>query len=131
MLHKTPLVLLAIALLALGCGKNKVDPDPEGTHRKAELGEIHEMYTMHNKNHQRPPRQLSDLKQYQTICPMGFRGLQDGKYVAVWGVSSKDARTVLAYQKDAPRQGGAVLMADGTIKNLSADELQGALKSRN
>jgi hypothetical protein len=61
---------------------------------------------------------------------VGFQALQSGQYVAVWGVTADDSRTVLAYQKDATKQGGAVLMADGSVKNMSADELQAALKAK-
>jgi hypothetical protein len=40
----------------------------------------------------------------------------------VWNVNTKDARTVLAYDKDAAEKGGAVLMADGTVKTMTAPE---------
>jgi hypothetical protein len=121
-------VLLTIPLLALGCGKKAVEPETQ--RRNSELAEIYDSYTMYAKKNQRPPKQVSDLKDYEGINPIGIQALKDGRYVAVWGVSSRDAGTVLAYEKDAPKQGGAVLMASGDIKNMSADELQAALKNK-
>jgi hypothetical protein len=123
-------VLSALPLLALGCGKDKGGGDPETTRHNAVLAEIHDMYAQHIKSNQRPPKQLSDLQPYQGNAPVGFKALQDRQYEVVWGVSSKDAQTVLAYEKDARKQGGAVLMADGTVKKMTADELEAALKSK-
>ena len=124
-------VVLAIPVIALGCSGNKV-VDPEVQLRNSELSEIYDSYMMYVKTNQKPPRQLSDLKASQAINGMGLQAVKDGRYVVVWGtdVSGKDPSKVVAYEKDAPKQGGAVLMADGTVKNMSADELQAALKTK-
>ncbi|HTK78257.1 MAG TPA: hypothetical protein VL371_23550, partial [Gemmataceae bacterium] len=68
------------------------------------------------------------LRKYEVMHGLALRALNSGKYVGVWGVSGKDSSTVLAYAKDAPAQGGAVLMADGSVKNMSAEEAQAAIK---
>lgn len=83
---------------------------------------------MYVKINQAPPKQFSDIDQkpYSEASSLAFNGVKEGKYVVVWGVSGKDSGTVLAYEKDAPTQGGMVLMADGTIKKMSADELKAA-----
>jgi hypothetical protein len=127
--RKTPtlFVLLAVPVLALGCSQNKGGGGAEDR-SSAVLAEIYECYSMHIKSNQRPPKQLSDLKGYRGINPAGIDALEKGDYIAVWGVNEKDPKTVLAYEKDAPKQGGAVLMADGTIKTMTADELQAAIK---
>jgi hypothetical protein len=74
---------------------------------------------------------MSDLasRQYEGIYPGAVHSLKQGKYVVVWGVKDKDSGTVLAYEKDAPTKGGAVLMADGTVREMTADELKAAKKS--
>jgi hypothetical protein len=130
--RKSPILfaLLAGPALALGCGGTKGVGDPEVQLRKSELAEVYEMYMSSVKQNGRPPKQLSDLKSFAQISPVGFKALQDGRYIAVWGVSDKGSNTVLAYEKDAPKQGGAVLMADGNVKNMTADELQAALKTK-
>lgn len=125
-------VLLVLPVLASGCGK-KVE-DPETMRLNGELGEIYESYRDYAKRNQRPPKQMSELNQkdYQAIYPLGLNALKDGRYVAVWGVdvSGKGSGAVLAYEKDAPKQGGAVVLANGTVKKMSADELQAALKAK-
>jgi hypothetical protein len=124
------LALLAGSLLAAGCGGTRSVADAEAQRRKSEFAEIYDMYMSVMKQNGRPPKQLTDFKAFAQISPVGYKALQDGQYVAVWGVSDKGSNTVLAYEKDAPKQGGAVLMADGNVKSMSADELQAALKTK-
>ena len=37
---------------------------------------------------------------------------------------------VLAYEKDVPQKGGAVVMADGTVKAMTPEEFQAAPKAK-
>jgi hypothetical protein len=97
---------------------------------KTELLDLFDAYNEYAKNHQRPPQKLEDLKKYEAVHDVGVRVLREGKYVAVWGVTSREGNTVLAYAKDAPTQGGPVLLGDGTVKNMTADELKAALPKR-
>ncbi len=86
---------------------------------------------MYVKTNQQPPMKLSrpsTRKTYSGLHPTAFNAVKEGKYVVVWGVSGKDSGTVLAYEKAAPEKGGAVLMADGTIKTMTADELKAAIQ---
>jgi hypothetical protein len=128
-----PLFILLLTL-ELGCGSRNQTGDPETMRKQSEMGEIYDSYRMFSKTNQRPPKQISELmqKQYQVAYSVGLTALKNGQYVAVWGVDvyGKDGGTVLAYEKNADKEGGAVLMANGTIKQMTADELQAALKSK-
>jgi hypothetical protein len=88
------------------------------------LSEIHGIYWRYVKNHQRPPAALSDLQQYENSDPLVLQVLREGKYLVVWGVKDRDTETVLAYEKDAPANGGWAVMADGRVKRLDADAFQ-------
>jgi hypothetical protein len=112
--------------LVVGCGKK--EENPQVSHQESQLREIHEIYQHFLKSEQKPPSQMSDLTKvkYGGIYPATVEALKAGKYVVVWGISSKDSGTVLAYDKDAPTKGGAVLMADGNVKTMTADELKAA-----
>jgi hypothetical protein len=120
-------LLFSVAILLSGCGK-KGGPMSDAELQKNELNDIYECYTEFIKNNKRPPQQLSELRKYEVMHGLAWRALSSGKFVGVYGVSSKDSGTVLAYAKDATTQGGAVLMADGSIKNISAEEAQAAIK---
>ena len=121
------LAFLVTAVLLVGCGKSDNDTtDPE----TAELGQIYEVYTSYEKVNQKPPSKLSDIlkKETEIAFPDAVRTLKEGKYVVVFGVEDKDSSTVLAYEKNAPKEGGSVLMADGKVKKMSADEFNAAYK---
>jgi len=118
--------LFAGTVLSAGCVKK--GPMTDAELQKNELNDIYECYSEYIKNNKRPPQQLSELRRYEVMHGLALSALNSGKYVGVWGVSSKDSGTVLAYAKDAPSQGGPVLMADGSVKNMSAEETQTAIK---
>ena len=124
----TLLLFTVLPVLAVGCGGGS---PPAVSPQHAVLSQIHDMYGLYIKSQQKAPSQLSDLskKQYEGVYPRGVAALKQGSYVMVWGVNSKDAGTVLAYEKDAPTKGGAVLMADGTVKDMTAEEFKAAKKS--
>jgi hypothetical protein len=115
------------ASVVLGCSKSDDSTIPP---EKAELAQIYEIYKLYIKKNQAPPKQFSDLNQkaYSEVSPLAFNGIKDGKYVVVWNVSDQSSGTVLAYEKDAPEKGGNVLMADGTVKTMNADDLKAAIK---
>jgi hypothetical protein len=125
------LCLLLVPLLSIGCG-GKAGGDPEVQRRTSELADIYEVYTTYTKRTGKPPKQLTDLTKMDgaVLFDVALGALREGRYVAVWGVSSRDASVVLAYEKDADKKGGAALTADGEVKQMSADELQAALKNK-
>jgi hypothetical protein len=124
----TWLLVVALPVLAVGCRGNAL---PSGSPQARDLKEIHEMYKHFVKSQQKPPHQLSDLakKDYEGIYPTTVQALKQGKFLVVWDVQGTDSGTVLAYDKDAPTKGGAVLMADGTVREMTAEEFKAAKKS--
>jgi hypothetical protein len=119
-----PVLVALLIVPAGGCGK--ADFDPNLAVQKRELAEIHDCYTNYLKTNERPPTELSQLKKYEAAYSAGLAALKDGKYIVVWGVKGKDAGTLLAYEKDVPTNGGVVLMADGTVKTMAADNFKSA-----
>jgi hypothetical protein len=105
-----------------GCGGNS--SDPEVASQRHELNEIYAMYSHYLKKNEQPPRSLTDLESYAMVNPSGYRVLQEGKYQFIWGVKNKDSSTVLAFSKETAAQGGSVLMANGSIRSMSAAEVQ-------
>jgi hypothetical protein len=70
-----------------------------------------------------PPRSLDDLK---TVIASD-RPIEFSRYHIIWGVDLKPstpARTVLAYEVDAPKKGGMVLFKDGKVEHVSAEEFR-------
>jgi hypothetical protein len=130
-LRKTTSILPLFAILAVliaGCGRTEQDPNIDS--QKIDLETIYEIYSTHVKNYQRPPAASSDLKQYERAYPRLSRILKEGQYVIVWGVNDENPDTVLAYEKDAPTNGGWAVMADGTVKRLDAEAFQNVPKDQ-
>lgn len=83
------------------------------------------------------PAKLADWTELKADAPKVYEAIEDGRYVVIWGVRllavANDAglsNTILAYEKDAPNQGGGVLMADGSVKTMTAPEFQAAPKAK-
>ena len=83
------------------------------------------------KSEGKPPDELSDIAktQYEVAYPGAVKALQDGKYLVVFGVKGKEAGTLLAYEKEVPERGGAVIMANGNVRTMTPDQFKKAKPS--
>ena len=119
---------LILCVLAVGCrGRAGTPTSPQSI----KLNQVYDMYRHYVKSNEKPPHQLSDLanNRYEGISPIAVAALKKGEIVVVWDVGATDSGTVLAYEKEVPTQGGEVLMADGTVRRMTADEFKAAKKS--
>ncbi|MEO6812209.1 MAG: hypothetical protein ABI353_24130 [Isosphaeraceae bacterium] len=130
----------ALAALAAGCGSSGsvvVDKDdPMGMSSLTELGEAYRFYTLKNK---RPPQKATEIDELEMMSPNGVIAARQGDVVVEWGVNLTDVESsepgavksdqVLAYQKQAPEEGGYVLLLDRTVKKMSAEEFKAAPKA--
>jgi hypothetical protein len=121
-------LILTAVLFAAGCGGATRATAPENGLGRAALGELWEMYQGFVLQNHKPPAQLADLKAFKIPYPRGYSELAEGRYVVRFGTPLEPAGKLLAYSKEAPKQGGLVLLNDGTIKSMPADEVQAALK---
>jgi hypothetical protein len=124
-------LLPALATVAAtGCGSSA--PTPPG--KEAVVREVGELYQMHIQQHKRPPLKVDDVQPYEPGAPVGFVAVQAGDVVVMWGAAMgsgpEAAKTILAYEKNAPAQGGAVLMLDGSVKTLTAEEFKTAPQAK-
>ena len=126
------LLSLAVALLA-GCGGSgppKVEGTPEEASLRNQLNEVRDLVTSLAKSHDKKgPAKLSDLQKFEKVNPAGFRALKDNAVVLIYGVSpDSSSSAVLAYQKDADKNGGMALLANGTLKKVSAGDVAASIK---
>jgi hypothetical protein len=126
------LLSLTVALLA-GCGGSglpKVEGTPEEATLRNQLIQVGELVTGFAKSHDKKgPAKLSDLQQYEKINPAGFQAIKDNAVVLIYGVSpDSSSSAVLAYQKDADKNGGMALLANGTLKKVSAGDVAASIK---
>jgi hypothetical protein len=126
----------ALAALAAGCGSSgsvAVEDDPVAVSSLTELGEAYRFYTLKNK---RPPQKAAEIDELEMMSPSGVIAARQGDVVVEWGANLTDVESsepgavksdqVLAYQKQAPEEGGYVLLLDRSVKKMSAEEFKAA-----
>jgi hypothetical protein len=127
------LAALTLCGLAVGCGDTpgRENVTIEPNQPLEEIGKLVEQYTAAKK---RPPAKVQDLTPYEPGFPVGMHALSQGQCVLIYGASlvktPEAAKSVLAYDKDAATEGGYVLMQDGTVKKMTADEFKNAPQAK-
>jgi hypothetical protein len=118
---------LIVVVLAVGCGGPTNNPEPP--RQQAALTELATILPVFP----RPPKGVADLVGYREASPVAYEAVRSGEVVVVWGVkmpgegeAGKGTTDVVAYEKAAPTAGGFVLLHNGTVKKMTADEFKAA-----
>jgi hypothetical protein len=79
----------------------------------------------------KPPAKMEELAPYLEKDAKLTDALTQGRCVVIWkstfqAMKAGAANTILGYEKDAPASGGLVLMADGNVRTMTADEFKKA-----
>ena len=132
---QTIVLIGAIIALLLGCGsvRNAADRAKRSNRLKAAaLAYIN--YCDDNRG--KAPAGPADLQKYVSEFPEVGQALQNGDIVIYWNVRFPDdmqqqgtSNTVLGYEKDVPAKGGMVIMGDGSVREMTAQEFQAAPKA--
>jgi hypothetical protein len=123
-------VLVAVvAGLAGGCGCSnsaKVGSD-DGRAALTELGQMLKDLASEGR---KPPARAADLEAVEPMIPVAGPSIRSGELVYVWGAGyAAGGNQVVAYEKKVATEGGYVLLQDGTVKQMTADEFKGAPKA--
>jgi hypothetical protein len=91
-------------------------------------------HTFWSVNGNRGPTKPEDLAPYYGNDAKITALLKDGTVVVNWGATLQkmtqgSANTVLGYEKDVPTNGGLVMIADGSVKKMTADQFAKAPKA--
>ena len=118
---------------AAGCsgpgGKGETPP------QQTTLQDVADMIRAGTKPNGQGPTKLSDLDRVKDMYPRGYEAVKSGEVVVLWGMAVKGegemgkGGEVIAYEKDAPNNGGYVLLSGGEVKKMTASEFQSAPKA--
>src|SRR5262249_1475673 len=130
--------LLTLSLAVGVVGLAGCSPKPGGTQGitgSAALNEVAGMLRDYSYTHNRGPAKAADLAQYESLDPFGSRAVKSGDVVVVWGAKMAGeggggSGAVIAYEKAVPTDGGSVLLDDGKVKAMTADEFKNAPKAK-
>jgi hypothetical protein len=122
-------LLLVFACFVPACSNTTTTPTPPPIDLGEGLKELGEVYKYRATHRMPAPAKLDDLTEQEAAIPNAWQPIQEGQIVVVWKVSySANATDVLAYVKDAATVGGKVLLRNGTVKQMTADEFRAAKK---
>jgi len=93
-----------------------------------ELGQLYKYFAVAERR--RPPAKLDELAANEPALPNAWYLLRDGELIMYWGAGySASSNQILCYEKKVPAEGGNVLLQNGTVKSLTADEFRAAPKA--
>ena len=111
------LFALVTAFSVTGCTPAKKESTGVDQPVNIALPEIHELYFAYDKAENKPPTKLADFDKLKQAWPRGYKAIQAGDVVVLWGVDLA-ADKPIAYEKGAPEKGGLVLYGSGATKRL-------------
>ncbi len=113
----------------VGCGGGGGGGDTKALNDLKEIGLAYHEYHHEQKKSLEQPLDLA-----ANLSPATAKKLGEGQYVVITKVDLNNAfktpNLVLGYEKDVPAKGGAVLMIDGTVRKMTAQEFQAAKKAQ-
>jgi hypothetical protein len=100
------------------------------------LQDVGELYRSYQETFKKPPKSPRDLlKVGDATAPIGHASIREKQVVVRWNVTLPDTAAeptsppsdeVLAYIKDVPEKGGAVMTVDRRIRRMTPEEFKGA-----
>ena len=132
---------LGMAILAglAGCSSSNSNSGSGTPGNTDLLEEVRGLIGMYSGEHKKAPRSLADCTKYEAGYPLGFAAVKKGDIVVIWGVkmiveegggSPQGTTDIVAYEKKTPTEGGSVLLHNGTVKTVTADEFKAAPKAK-
>jgi len=116
--------------LAAGCDSSKPAVSAEAE-RKAALEDLGQMLKSLAEEGRKPPAKPADLESVEPMIPLAGPAIRNGEVVYLWGAGYvSGGNQVVAHEKRVTSEGGFVLLQDGTVKQMTADEFKSAPKAK-
>ena len=116
-----------VALGGLGCGGSA--PNAVVVTTNDMLDDLKATLTDYQRDRKGAPKRLADLASYEPTHQAALHGLSMGSCTYYWGNELSGGAAVVAYETKADKEGGAVLLQDGTVKSMTAAEFAAAPKA--
>lgn len=130
-LTASALLVGLIASSLTGCGSSPgTAPVTDEQQARQGLDDLGNLLRAVADEKKRPPAKPADLEPYTSGFTFATTAIQQKKIVYVWGTGLGSGSAVVAYDATAESAGGLVLLQDGTIKKMSADEFKAAPKAK-
>jgi hypothetical protein len=118
--------VVALVVFVPACGE-KAPESPPPADVEAGLKELSDVYKYRCDQRMPGPAKAADLTEHEGALPNAWPAIQDGTIVVAWRAGyAANATGILAHAKDAPASGGKVLLRNGTVKDMTAEEFRAA-----
>ena len=118
------------AVLCLGCESKPTGLAP-GTYEKDALGELSTLLKSLANEGKKPPSKLAEFDAVEPLMPVGGPAIRNGVIIYIWGTTLHESSTaIIAHEKVASTEGGYVLLQNGEVKKMTADEFNAAPKAK-
>lgn len=130
MTHALRFLALAVVVAGLaGCGSQS-----EGTIAPP-ASALYEVADLLRASPGGTSRGLAELAALEPQYPRGYEAVKSGEVVVLWGAQmpgegSPGTDAVIAFEKKTPTEGGHVLLLNGTVRVMTADEFRSAPKAQ-
>jgi hypothetical protein len=123
--------------LVVGSGCSKTGGGVgSGDQQETTLREVADLIRATTQPNGKGPARVADFEKLQSTYYSGYQAVKSGDVVVIWGAGMKgegatgSGGEVIAYEKDAPNNGGFVLLNSGEVKKMSAGEFNSAPKAK-
>ena len=122
-------LVAGVGLMLAGCGDDKAATVSDAN--KGALEELGRMLKDLADEGRKPPSKLAELEPVEPMIPTAGPPLRNGEIVYLWGAAyAAGGEKVVAHEKKTPTEGGLVLLQDGSVKSMSAQEFAAAPKAK-
>ena len=126
----TSILILWVSITLVGCGSD-ANTAPVPPSNKDYLQELGDALKNLPPDIKKAPGKMSELDAIEPLIPSAGTAIRTGSIIYVWGTSYQAGSiSILAYEKSAPEAGGFVLLQDGTVKKLTAQEFATTSKAK-
>jgi hypothetical protein len=119
-------VLVVALFVPVGCSTRPATETGVAAEAPGRIREVYDLLVLHEEQKKHPAHAVQDLRPYENAYPGGYALVHDGKVSVCWGAPATGAESILAFEKQAPAEGGWVVFQGGAIKRLTADEFRAA-----
>jgi hypothetical protein len=122
------LFLSIVVVSTIGCGGGSGGP-VDGPVRIA-LEDFSQFLQALPSDGLKPPKRMAEFMPLEPMAPVAGEYLHNGELVYFWGAGLVDGgESIIAHQKDAGASGGWVLLENGKVLYMSAEEFAAAPKA--
>lgn len=124
-------IIAAAGLLAVGCSKG--GPETVSPPQSEVLTDVAGLLRDYTAQYNKGPAKLTDTAKNEPLYSRGYRAVKSGEVIVVWGApmpAEGGGTGVIAYEKKAETEGGIVLLQNGELQEMTAEEFRAAPKAK-